>query len=398
MQRRTSILAFVLLAILLWAVAYPNAAVVIQSFGHGLGYWREFAESPADREAVWTSLWISVAAVVASMALGLPLAFLLTRMEFRGRRVLQAAATLPAALPPLVGVIAFLFLYGESGVVTRGGQALLGRRESRCTLSGGWSIVFVHAYTMYVYVYLFVAAGLERFDASLDEAATGLGAGTWRRLWRVTIPLLTPALAGATLLVFMSSLGSFSAPYIFGGGLRVLATQIVTSRLNGAPGIASVETTVLAVSAVVALAMSRWIEGRQQYVGAAKGGTRPTRRALRGRWLRIAAPALAAVAVAALLLPHAMIVLVSFARDGAWTTQVLPPVYTVENYRHLVTDASLGAPIWNSVVMTVLSTVAVVIVCGASAYLLVLRRVPGRRLLALLVALPWGIPATGVAT
>jgi iron(III) transport system permease protein len=90
-------------------------------------------------------------------------------------------------------------------------------------------------------------------------------------------------------------------------------------------------------------------------------------------------------------------VLVSFARDGAWTTQVLPPVYTVENYRHLVTDASLGAPIWNSVVMTVLSTVAAVIVCGASAYLLVLRRVPGRRLLALLVALPWAIPATAVA-
>jgi iron(III) transport system permease protein len=397
MQRRTSILAFVLLAILLWAVAYPNAAVVIQSFGHGLGYWREFAESPADREALWTSLWISVASVVASMAIGLPLAFLLTRAEFRGRRVLQAAATLPAALPPLVGVIAFLFLYGESGVVTRAVQAVFGLRDAPWTLSGGWSIVFVHAYTMYVYVYLFVAAGLERVDGSLEEAATGLGAGTWRRLWRVTIPLLTPALAGSMLLVFMSSLGSFSAPYIFGGGLRVLATQIVTSRLNGAYGIASVETTVLAVSAVVALAISRWIEGRQQYVGAAKGGTRPTRRALRGRWLRIAAPALAAVAVAALLLPHAMIVLVSFARDGAWTTQVLPPVYTVENYRHLVTDASLGAPIWNSVVMTVLSTVAAVIVCGASAYLLVLRRVPGRRLLALLVALPWAIPATAVA-
>src|ERR1700722_11365579 len=159
MQRRTSILAFVLLAILLWAVAYPNAAVVIQSFGHGLGYWREFAESPADREALWTSLWISVASVVASMAIGLPLAFLLTRAEFRGRRVLQAAATLPAALPPLVGVIAFLFLYGESGVVTRAVQAVFGLRDAPWTLSGGGSIVFVHAYTMYVYVYYFFGGG-----------------------------------------------------------------------------------------------------------------------------------------------------------------------------------------------------------------------------------------------
>jgi iron(III) transport system permease protein len=396
-HRRASILGFVLLAVLLWTVAYPNAAVVVESFGRGLGYWREFAQSPADREALWTSLWISIASVVAATAIGVPLAFLLTRSEFRGRRVLQAAATLPAALPPLVGVIAFLFLYGESGVVTRAVQAALGRRDPPWTLSGGWSIVFVHAYTMYVYVYLFVAAGLERLDGSLEEAATGLGAGTWRRLWRVTIPLLTPALAGATLLVFMSSLGSFSAPYIFGGGLRVLATQIVTSRLNGAPGIASVETTVLAVSAVVALVVSRWIEGRRKYVGAAKGGARVARRPIRARWLRVAAPLVATVVVVVLLLPHAMIVLVSFARDGSWTTEVLPPVYTIDNYRHLVTEASLWAPIRNSVSMAVLATLATVVVCASSAYLLVLQRVPGRRLLALLVALPWAIPPTAVA-
>jgi iron(III) transport system permease protein len=395
-HRRASWLAVVLLAILLWTVAYPNAAVVISSFGHGLEYWREFVHSPADREALWTSLWISVASVVTATAIGVPLAFLLTRTEFRGRRLLQAAATLPAALPPLVGVIAFLFLYGESGVVTRGVQALLGRRDPPWTLSGGWAIVFVHAYTMYVYVYLFVAAGLERYDTSLDEAATGLGAGVARRLWRVTIPLLTPALAGATLLVFMSSLGSFSAPYIFGGGLRVLATQIVTSRLNGATGIASVETTVLAVSAIAALGLSRWIEGRLRYTGATKGGSRPVRRALGTPWMRIGAPTLATIVVATAVLPHAMIVLVSFARDGAWTTQVLPPAYTFENYRRLVTEASLWAPIRNSVTMAVLSTAAAVMVCAAAAYLLVLRRVPGRRLLALLVALPWALPATAV--
>lgn len=396
-NRRAAVLGFVLLAVLLWSVAYPNASVVVDSFGHGLGYWREFVHSPADREALWTSLWISVASVVGATAVGVPLAFLLTRAEFRGRRVLQACAALPAALPPLVGVIAFLFLYGESGVITRFVQLALGRRDPPWTLSGGWSIVFVHAYTMYVYVYLFVAAGLERVDASLEEAAMGLGAGTWRRLCRVTIPLLTPALAGATLLVFMGSLGSFSAPYIFGGGLRVLATQIVTSRLNGAPGIASVETTVLAVSAVLALAVSRWIEGRRQYVGAVKGGTRVARRPLRARWVRVVLPLVATVMVAILLLPHAMILLVSFAKDGAWTTQVLPPAYTLSNYQRLVSEASLVAPIRNSVLMAALATFGTVVVCATAAYLLVLQRVPGRRLLALLVALPWAIPATAVA-
>src|SRR6185312_16023760 len=144
--------------------------------------------------------------------------------------------TLPAALPPLVGVIAFLFLYGESGVVTRAIQRTLGMAEAPWRLQGVGAIIFVHAYTMYVYVFLFVSAGLERFDTSLEEAAAGLGASPRQRLRRVTLPLLMPSLLGAMLLVFMSAMGSFSAPYIFGGGVRVLSTQIVASKLNGSIG------------------------------------------------------------------------------------------------------------------------------------------------------------------
>ena len=114
------------------------------------------------------------------------------------------------------------------------------------------------AYTMYVF--LFVSAGLERFDTTLEEAAAGLGASSSQRLRRVTLPLLMPAIAGSMLLVFMTALGSFSAPYVFGGGIRVLSTQIVASKINGELGLAYVETTVLAISAVAGLALFRWLE------------------------------------------------------------------------------------------------------------------------------------------
>jgi iron(III) transport system permease protein len=183
-----------------------------------LGHWREFAASPTDREALTTTLFISFASVVASLIIGIPLAFLLERFDFPGRKILKAVATLPAALPPLVGVIAFLFLYGESGLVTRGIQRLLHLQTAPWRLTGVWAIIFVHAYTMYVYVFLFVSAGLQRYDTTLDEAADGLGASSWQRLRRVTLPLLMPAIAGSMLLVFMTALGSFSAPYVFGGG------------------------------------------------------------------------------------------------------------------------------------------------------------------------------------
>ena len=394
-QKRSWLLALPVLALLLWTVAFPNVAVIAGSFENGLGHWREFLASPTDREALTTSIVISLASVAASLMIGVPLAFLLSRFEFPGRRILRGVATLPAALTPLVGVIAFLFLYGESGIVTRTVQTIFGMEEAPWRLTGVWAIIFVHAYTMYVYVFLFVSAGLERFDTTLDEAASGLGASSWQRLRRVTLPLLTPAIAGSMLLVFMTSLGSFSAPYVFGGGIRVLSTQIVASKLNGSLGLAYVETTVLALSAVAGLALFRWLERKRKYASSGKGSA--TRKTVGSRRAATVAAVLSALVVIVLILPHLMVVLVSFAVDGAWTTQVLPPEYTLDNYRQLVTDSQLWRPIVNSVSMAAVATAANVVVCFVAAYLIVLRKFSGRRLLEILVALPWAIPATAIA-
>ena len=393
--RRTWTIALPVLALLLWSVVYPNVAVIVGSFENGLGHWREFIASPADREALTTSIVISLASVIASVLIGVPLAFLLSRFEFPGRRLLKAVATLHAALPPLVGVIAFLFLYGESGLVTRALQRLFGMAEAPWRLTGVWAIIFVHAYTMYVYVFLFVSAGLDRFDTTVDEAASGLGASSWQRLRRVTLPLLTPALAGSMLLVFMTSLGSFSAPYVFGGGIRVLSTQIVSSKLNGSLGLAYVETTVLALSAVAGLLLFRWLEGKRKYTSSGKGTA--TRRAIKSRRAQWIAASLAGATVVILILPHLMVVLVSFAVDGTWTTQVLPPEYTLDNYRRLITESQLWKPIMNSISMSLIATAANVIVCFVAAYLIVMRKFAGRKLLEILTALPWAIPATAIA-
>ena len=106
---------------------------------------------------------------------------------------------------------------------------------------------------MYGYFYLFTRAGIARLDNAYLEAAAALGAAPGRILRRVTLPLLRPALLGAALLTFMTSLSSFSAPYLFGGTFRVMTTQIVFSRLNGDNEMAMVETTTLAALALLGL-------------------------------------------------------------------------------------------------------------------------------------------------
>lgn len=400
MRRRSTGLLFAgVLLVLVWLVLYPNVFVVLDSVTEGgaatLEHYRRFFASSSELGAFWGSVWISLASVVLSALIGVPLAFLFARYDFPGRRILGGLAALPVLLPPLVGTIAFLFLYGETGFLTRGLQLLLRLKEAPWRLSGPGAILLVHAYTMYVYFYLFAAAGLARLDAGYAEASAALGAGRWTTLRRVTLPLLAPALGGAALLVFMTSMASFSAPYVFGGGFRVLTTQIYASKLNGETGLVAVEATVLAISSLLFLLLLQRYEAGREYTGAAKG-LAPAPRAASGRG-RVVAAVIAWMAVVFLLLPHATVLLVSLVPEGSWTTELLPPEYSLANYRALLARSERLVPVLNSLRMATLATAANVIFAVAAAYLLVRKKLRGRGVLDALVVLPWALPGTVLA-
>ena len=401
-MRRPFILVLQLftLAILLWLVLYPNSYILVQSFigaGHlTLGHYREFFTNPSEREALWNSVWISGWSVVLSGLIGVPLAFLFHRFDFPGRRIFAALASLPVLLPPLVGVISFLFLYGESGIVSRSLQHRLGRQEPLFSFRGVGAILFVHTYTMYVYFYMFVSAGLKRLDFTLVEAARSLGASRIRIFFLITLRQLTPSLVGAALLTFMTSMASFSAPYIFGGGVRVLALQIYNSKLNGDLEIAMVETVILTLSSVAFLFLLQRYEGTSKYQSATKGARQPMTLVVHPV-KRLLAGTAGIVAVLFLLLPHLTLVLISFAKDGTWTMETLPPRYTFENYSRLLSDPSFLEPVVNSLQMATVATLANFVFALISAYLIVRQRVRGRAFMSSLILLPWALPGTVLA-
>lgn len=398
--RGTLLLAVPTLALLLWAVAYPNLFVVGDSFLDAgrptLRWYGEFIRSPARMEALLGSVWISLASVVTAGLVGVPLAFFLSRWDFPGRGLLSGLAAVPVLLPPLVGVIAFLFLFGESGILTRSLQVLLGLERPPWRLVGPWAILVVHTYSMYVYFYLLTMAGLARLDGAAAEAAASLGAGRIRILFRVTLPMLAPSLLAAAVLVFMTSMASFSAPYIFGGGYQVLSTRIFTSKMNGELEMAMVETVVLASVSLLFLVLLRWFERGREYAAVGKGTGTP-RRVLATPGARLGAALVGWGGVTLLLLPHLTLLLVSFVPDGAWTTTILPTRYSLENYRALVAEPELWVPVANSLRMATLATGANLVVCFVAAWLIVRRVFPGRGLLALLVILPYALPGTVVA-
>src|SRR5690606_13209258 len=229
------------------------------------------------------------------------------------------------------------------------------------------------------------------------EAASALGASRVTTFRRVTLPMLAPALAGASLLVFMTSMGSFSAPYIFGGGFRVLATQIFVSKLNGDLAMAAVETVILAAVSILFLALLQYYEAGRDYTGAGKGSVAGPVLVRQGRGATLALALLAWGIVGVLLLPHATVLLVSFVPEGTWTTQLFPPVYSGQNYVRLFSDSEMLTPIINSLQMATIATTANVILAFFAAYLLVRKRFRGKTLLGALVILPWALPGTVLA-
>jgi iron(III) transport system permease protein len=384
-----------LLAFLVWLVLYPLLLVLVEGV-RGPGGWtaehlREFLGRSTEMVALWNSFWISLASVALAALLGIPLAFLLERYDLPGGRVLGGLVALPAVLPPLVGVVAFLFLYGETGFVALLLMRLFRLEEPPWRLQGAGAILLVHAYSMYVYFYLLVRAALVSLDRAQLEAAASLGAGRWRTLRRVVLPHLRPALTGATLLTFMTALGSFSAPYVFGGGFRVMPTQIVATRLNGENQLAMVETASLAAMALLALLLFR---SGSTASGGGRKGAGPVRIALRSRVTRIAAGLVSWGLAALLLLPHLTLVLVSFVPVGTWTTEPLPPAYTVRNYFALVEDPVRVRPLLNSTWLATVATLAAVGIALAIALLSARRSTPVRRAIDGLLALPWAVPGT----
>jgi iron(III) transport system permease protein len=395
------ILVLVVAIVLLYGVIYPNLRVLTASFQRD-GAWTllnyvEVMRERAILEATLSSIWLSVLTVLFCGLVGVPLAFLFERYDFPARRIFSVLASLPLVLPPLVGTVAFIFLCGESGILARLVQHALGFRSAPWSLRGWTALLLFHTYTMYPFFYVLAGAGLRRIDAGLGEAARSLGASPARVLFRVVLPQLTPSLLAAALLTFMTSMASFSAPLFFGGEVRVLTLEIFNARQRGDSILALTLTVVLAVISLGALLFFQRYEGTRRFVAAAMKGAPRRRRAIKTGAGRAVAALSGALFSVLLALPVLTLLLVSFARPGSWTTETLPGAYTLENYTRILTEEAALTVIFNSLQMSGLAAICALLWSFCVASLVARRRLRGRRIISLLVLVPWALPGTVVA-
>ncbi|HEX7277076.1 MAG TPA: ABC transporter permease [Acidimicrobiales bacterium] len=239
-------------------VVLPLAGVLWRAPWTNLG--AELA-SPAVRTTLRLSLVCSLSAAALSVALGLPLAWVLARVAFPGRRLVRALTLLPMVFPPVVGGVALLLAFGRQGLVGRLLFEWFGLRLPYTTTGAVMAETFV-ALPFFV---ITAEAAFRSIDRRYEDAARTLGGSRWTVLRRVTLPLARPGLAAGLALCWARALGEFGATITFAGNTpgrtQTIPLQVYLLMDSGRLESAIVLSLVLLVVSVAVLVglRDRWL-------------------------------------------------------------------------------------------------------------------------------------------
>ncbi|WP_019178819.1 ABC transporter permease [Microbacterium yannicii] len=233
----------------------PLAALVLRVEWATL--WSDVT-SPAALSALGLSLLTGLIATAVCVVLGVPLALSIARSDARSAAVLRAIVTVPLVLPPMVGGVAMLFLFGRTSWL--GG--VLGEWGVRIPFTTA-AVVLAQTFVALPFLVLALEGSLRSTGIGYEQTAAGLGAGRWTILARVTLPLAAPGLIAGIVLCFARAIGEFGATALFAGnapGVTQTMPLAIYTAFNGAgvsQGTAVALSLLLLVTAVGVLLLVR---------------------------------------------------------------------------------------------------------------------------------------------
>ena len=210
-RERPPVLPVLIAAIAVVAFALPLAGLLWRAPWSTA--WQQLS-SRAALDALRLSLITSLLATVVALVLGVPLAWVQARIEYRGKSVVRALTTLPMVLPPVVGGVALLFALGRRGIA--GSQ--LDRIGVHLPFTTAGAVV-AEAFVAMPFLVLTLEAAFRSTDRRLEDAARTLGAGRGEVFRRITLPLVRPSLIAGAVLCWARALGEFGATITFAGNL-----------------------------------------------------------------------------------------------------------------------------------------------------------------------------------
>jgi len=210
-------------------------------------------------DALRISAVTSLSAAAISLVLGVPLAWLLARVDFPGRAFVRGIVTLPLVLPPVVGGAALLFALGRRGLV----GAPLDQVTGLVLPFSTWGVVLANTFVAMPFLVITVEGALRNMDRRYEHAAASLGAHRWTVLRRVTLPMIAPSLAAGAVLTWARAFGEFGATITFAGNLQgrtqTLPLAVFVALERDRDTAVAISLVMVAVSLLVLVALrDRW--------------------------------------------------------------------------------------------------------------------------------------------
>lgn len=399
MMKNKNIL-YIALFFLLWYLTafaiYPAISTFISSLtvqGHiSLDNYKQIMSSKNLSSAFFNTMLLSFSTVFICFFIGCSLAMAIHAVQVPFRKLWHVIALLPMVIPGIIVVVAYVFLYGGRGFIGWPLREFLGIPLNSYPMSGFWGILFIHAFTQYIYFYLLTTEAIEKINVSQIEAAKSLGAGRFKIFFGIVLPSFAPYLTGASVLTFLTASGSFSAPIIIGGDFRVMSTEIFFNKQVGYMNLASTQAVLLSLFILIIIFLIRNLELKYFSGKEFKGADIPFK-PIKNKLLENGALLYIIVISIIIILPILTVILISFGKSGTWLN-VFHSQYTFENYIEVFSKKRNITPIYNSIIITIISTIFATIIGVFAAYIISRTKIKGRAILESICMIPWLLPSS----
>jgi len=333
----------------------------------------DFFNNSLFQESSLNSIYVAGMAVLLATIISIPLAYFTTRFNFGGAVLIQTLGIVPLIMPPFVGAVAMLLLFGENGSVNLLMDEWFGFTIP--FMKGLNGVILVESIHYFPFILINLSAALLNIDSAMEESAQNLGASGTRLFRRIVFPLAMPGYVAGASLVFLKVFDDLGTPLLLNIN-NMLAPQAYL-RISSI-GISDPMGYVISVILVAFSLFSLWVSflalKNKDYSTVQKGGGGLMRRDLR-TWEKIGCYAVVILILLIVLSPHLGLALLSF--GTIWSFSVLPDAFTFSHYEHMFRAA--GQYISNTLLYAGLAAIIDVILGTAIAYIVWRTGIRGRK-------------------
>lgn len=381
------------LSYLLIRSLFPKGSFSLESFKRVYTYDLNWT-------ALINTLVISGLTTLFGVILAFPLAFLVGRTDMYGKKFFRTLFVTTYMVPPYVGAMAWLRLLNpNAGVLNKFLMQMFNLPKAPFNIYTVGGIVWVLTCFYYPYAFITISRAMEKMDPSLEEASKISGASPLKTLMTITIPMMTPSIIAAGLLVFVASASAFGIPSIIGapGQIYTVTTRIIDFvHIGSDEGLndAMVLAVFLMVIANIILYITTFVIGKRQYITMSGKSTRPNIVEL-GKWRMPITVIISIFSFFVVILPFVTVALTSF------TVNMGKPIglsnMSMSAWNKVFSRASILSSTKNSIIAGLAAAFFGIMISCIMAYLLQRTNVKGKRIPDFLITLGSGTPSVTIA-